>query len=117
MAKQVQVVQRASLKNVPLSVKKLMVILEMVKGDPVELAIQKLRLVNKKGAYYARKLLISAVANVQNNKKMDTKDMKVLRIWATKAPSYKRYRFGAKGRIKPYKKHRANIFVEIGYGA
>ncbi len=111
------IVEKVSLKNAPVSVKKAASVLALVQGDNLLLAIDKLRLVNKKTAKIVYKLLQSAVANIQNNKKMDPSKMKVLRIWATKAPQLRRYRFGARGRVKPYTKYRSNIFAEIGYGA
>lgn len=112
-----EVTQKGRLRNVPLSVKKLAPILDLVRGDEVYIAMQKLQLVPKKGAYYTSKLLKSVIADVENNKKMSAKGMKILEIFATKSTDFKRYRFGAKGSIKPYRKYRANIFIKIGYGS
>ena len=112
-----EVIQTGKLGDVPMSVKKLAPILELIRGEEVNVALQKLQLMPKKGAYYTAKLLKSVIANVQNNKKMSPKGMKILELYATKGVYLKRYRFGAKGRIKPYRKYRANIFIKIGYGA
>ena len=108
-------IQKGVLRNIPISVKKLNVILEIFRGQEVYTALDKLALMPKKGAFYTRKLLKSVIANVENNRKMSAKGMKILKLYATKGQYYKRYRFGAKGRIKPYKKYHANIFIEIGY--
>ncbi len=115
--KSVEVVQKASIKNVPMSVKKLAPILDIIRGEEVYKALDMLKLMPKKGAAITYKLLKSAVSDVENNKKANAKGLKVVNIYANKATYYKRYRFGAKGRIKPYKKYRANIFIEIGYGS
>lgn len=112
-----EVFQTGRLANVPISVKKLTPILELIRGDEVYVALQKLQLMPKKGAYYTAKLLKSVIADVENNKKMSAKGMKVLELFATRATYLKRYRFGAKGSIKPYRKYRANIFIKIGYGS
>ena len=110
-------VQTGKLTNVPISVKKLAPILDLIRGDEVNIALQKLQLMPKKGAFYTAKLLKSVIADVENNKKMSAKGMKILELFANKATGFKRYRFGAKGSIKPYYKYRANIFIKIGYGS
>jgi len=112
---QSKVLNKASLKNIPISVKKLATILEIFRGEELSVAIDKANLMHKKGAKYLLKLLKSVSANLENNKKLTTKGLKVLKLYATKGQHYKRYRFGAKGSIKPYKKYHANIFIEVGY--
>ena len=111
------IVERAVSRNIPISSKKVEPVIALIRGDNVDLAMQKLKLINKKAAHYIYKTLQSAVANAANNKRLDPKGMKVLKAWVTKGPKYKRYRAGGRGIAKPYIKHRANIFIEIGYGA
>jgi len=113
------VVERVKLIGAPVSTKKVEPVLDLIRGDQVELALQKLRLVNKKSAHHIYKLLKSAVANVEHNKKMEVKEMMVLKAWATKSKErrFKRFRPIARGRAHPYVKHRSNIFIEIGYGS
>ncbi len=110
-----KVLNKASLKNVPISVKKLIVVLDLFRGENLNIAIDKATLMPKKGAKYLLKLLKSVSANLENNQKINPKEIKILKLYATKGQYYKRYRFGAKGSIKPYKKYHSNIFIEVGY--
>jgi len=109
------IVQKARLSMVPMSVKKLAPILDIIRGKEVYYALDMLRLMPKKAAKYTFKLLKSAISDVEHNKKISAKGMKVLEIYATPGPKIKRYRAGARMRVKPYVKYRANIFIKIGH--
>ncbi len=110
------IVEKVALRNIPISSKKVEPVLELIRGHNLLYALEELKLVNKKAARFIYKLLKSAVANIEHNRRMDPSKMKILRIWVTKGPKLKRYRFAAKGRIRPYQKYRSNIYAEIGYG-
>lgn len=105
--------------NVPLSVNKLQVVANLIRGHKVEYALGLLQNLNKKAAVYWYKVVQSAVSNATTQKGLKIEDLKLASVYATPGPggrNYMRYNFGSKGRIKPYKKYRANLFVEVSNG-
>lgn len=109
---------KASLKDISMSPIKLGVATNVVRGENAHLALQQIGLVDKKGAYYIKKCLKSALAAAEReNAKVE--DLTVKKVWVTKGSSANtwRMRFGAKGRIKPYRRSRSNLFIELSDGS
>ncbi len=113
------IIIKANVKNIPLSVKKIAPVLDLIRGHNAQYALQELKLVNKKAAHYAAKVIKSAIANAENNFKLDPAKLTIYKIWATDGTKRlkKRGHGGAHGRIRIIRNYRANIFVELKYGA
>jgi len=107
----------ASAKNIPISPKKLARTVEVIKGHKATKALDELLLIDKKGAFYAAKVLKSAIANAEKNFKLNVDSLTVSNIWATDGiKSLRRFKFASRSRIAPIKKYRSNLFVELSYG-
>jgi large subunit ribosomal protein L22 len=103
--------------NIPMSQKKLSRVVEVVKGHPALRALDELKLLPQKGAYYAHKVLTSAVANAEHNFKLDINKLMVSKIWASDGvKNLKKYRFASRGRISVIHKYRSNLYIELSYG-
>lgn len=103
--------------NIPMSPKKLARVIEIVKGHNALKALDELKLVNKKGAFYANKVIASAVANAEHNFKLDTAKLVVSKIWATDGiKRLRKIHFASRGRVTFLQKYRSNLFVELTYG-
>ena len=113
------IVVRANIRNVPMSDKKIAPVLDLIRGHKAVYALQELKLINKKASTYIEKLLKSAIANAEHNFKLDPEKLVISKIWATEGSKrYKKYGHGgAKGRVRIIRNYRANIFVELKYGA
>ena len=103
--------------NVPMSAKKLARVLEVVKGHNALRAMDELKLLPQKGAFYAYKVVASGVANAEHNFKLDTSKLVVTKIWATSGMNrLRKIRFASRGRVTFIHKYRANLYVELSYG-
>ncbi|WKZ23813.1 MAG: 50S ribosomal protein L22 [Candidatus Dojkabacteria bacterium] len=103
--------------NVPMSPKKLARVVEVVKGHTASKALDELKLLPKKGAFYAYKVISSAVANAEHNFKLDTAKLIVSKIWVTDGMKrLRKVRFASRGRVSFVRKYRSNLYVELSYG-
>jgi large subunit ribosomal protein L22 len=108
----------ANTKNIPISPKKLARVVEVVKGHKATFALDELKLLDKKGAIFAEKVIKSAMANAEHNFKLDASKMVVSKIWVTDGmKSLRRYRFASRARVTVIRKYRSNLFVELSYGS
>ena len=95
----------ASLKGARLSTQKGRLVANTIRGLPVEKALDRLKFTPKKGARIIQKLLESAIANAENNNKLDIDTLEVKSIMVNQGMRLKRMRPRARGRadriIKP----------------
>ncbi|MCC7304602.1 50S ribosomal protein L22 [bacterium] len=103
--------------NIPMSQKKLSRVVEVVKGHNALRALDELKLLTKKGAFYAYKVVFAAVANAEHNFKLDTSKLVVSKIWASDGmKKLRKVRFASRGRVTFIRKYRSNLYVELSYG-
>lgn len=88
----------ARLKYARLSAQKCRLICDMIRGLPVDRALDTLRFNTKKAAAVVKKVLESAIANAEHNQGSDIDELKVSKIYADQASTYKRMHARAKGR-------------------
>ncbi len=72
----------------------------------------KLELINKKGAYYLRKVLKSAMANAKN-KGYEEGKLFISKAIANCGPVLKRYRAASFGRASMIRKRTSHILIEL----
>ena len=89
---------------------------DTVRGQPVNIALNVLKFMPKKGAELVYKVLWSAIANAQENKGLDVDDLKVARIMIDEAPVLKRFAARAKGRGTRIVKRNSHITVAVSDG-
>jgi large subunit ribosomal protein L22 len=103
----------AKLKGARISAQKARLVADQIRGMSVERADELLNFSTKKGARIVRKLLLSAVANAENNVGADIDELKVLRIFVDEGPTLKRGRARAKGRYTRILKRTSHITVVV----
>lgn len=103
----------AKLRFAHLSAQKGRLVADLVRGMPVERALQTLAFNNKKGAQMIKKVLESAIANAEHNEGADIDELKVARICVDEGPSLKRFQARAKGRGTRIVKRLSHITVTV----
>ena len=106
----------ATLRGVRLSAQKGRLVADQVRGLPVGRARDVLAFSNKKAAQMVKKVLLSAVANAENNLGADVDDLRVATIMVDEGPSLKRFAARAKGRGTRILKRTSHITVVVGTG-
>ena len=105
---------RASLRGARLSAQKGRLVADMIRGKPVDQAINILAYTSKKGAVLIRKLLESAIANAEHNDGADIDTLKVKRVLVERGAFLKRFQARAKGRGNRVLKHTCHIYITVG---
>jgi large subunit ribosomal protein L22 len=107
---------KAILRGVRISAQKVRLVADQVRGLPVDRADNLLKFSEKKAAHLVRKVLLSAVANAENNDGADVDELKVARIFVDEGPVMKRFHARAKGRGARILKRTSHITVVVGNG-
>jgi large subunit ribosomal protein L22 len=105
---------KASLRGARLSAQKGRLVADLIRGKPVDQAINILSFSPKKGAAIMRKLLESAIANAEHNDGADIDVLKVKQIYVERGMFLKRFQARAKGRGNRVLKHTCHIFITVG---
>ncbi len=106
---------KSILKGAHISAQKARLVADLVRGMPVAKASNVLIYTNKKAAHLLRKVLLSAVANAENNLGADVDELKITRIFVDEGPTMKRMRARAKGRGTRILKRTSHITVVVGH--
>jgi large subunit ribosomal protein L22 len=105
---------KAILRSARISAQKARLVADLVRGLPVGKASDVLNYTNKKAALMVRKVLLSAVANAENNLGADVDELVVSRIFVDEGPILKRMHARAKGRGSRISKRTSHITVVVG---
>lgn len=104
----------AILRGVRLSAQKGRLVADLVRGKPVDQALNILTFNPKKGAGIIKKVLESAIANAEHNDGADIDALKVKIIHVEKGAVLKRFMARAKGRGNRILKPTCHIYVTVG---
>lgn len=104
----------ASLRGVRLSAQKGRLVADLVRGKPVDQALNILAFCPKKGATIIKKVLESAIANAEHNDGADIDTLKIRAIHVEKNASLKRFAARAKGRGNRIEKQTCHIYLSVG---
>ena len=104
---------RAKLSYCGVSAQKTRLVIDMVRGKPVNDAVNILKFSPKASATHVQKLLESAIANGEENFGLDRADLYVYSISADEAPTRTWRRFGARGRFKPILRRSSHINIVL----
>jgi large subunit ribosomal protein L22 len=107
---------KAILRTARISPQKVRLVADLVRGMPVGRARDVLAFNTKKGAHLVKKVLLSAVANAENNLGADVDDLKVEQIYVDEGPQLKRMHARAKGRGSRIVRRTSHITVVVGTG-
>jgi large subunit ribosomal protein L22 len=105
---------KAILKGVRLSAQKGRLVADMIRGKPVDQALNILAFSPKKGASIIKRVLESAIANAEHNDAADIDELKVSTIMVEKGMVLKRSSTRAKGRGDRISKQTCHIYVTVG---
>ena len=104
----------AKLFGARVSAQKTRLVADLVRGKPVDQALNILTFSPKKSADIIKKLLLSAIANAEHNDGADVDALKINTIYVDKGASLKRMRPRAKGRGASIEKQTCHIVVKVG---
>jgi len=103
----------AKLKHARISPQKCRLVVDQIRGLPVERALQVLTFSPKKAAAIVKKVLESAIANAEHNEGVDIDELKVNRVFVDEGPTYKRWQARAKGSVNHIFKRTSHITVTV----
>ena len=103
----------AKLKYARMSAQKGRLVADMVRGQPVDQAIDQLRFSTKKAAAILRKVLESAIANAEHNEGADIDELRVASVMVDEGPTHKRMRARARGRGTRIFKRTCHVTVTV----
>ena len=106
----------AKLNGVRLSAQKGRLVADLIRGKPVEQALNILQFAPQKGAVIIRKVLESAIANAEHNDGADIDELKVTHICVERGTFLRRFRAQSKGRGAAIMKPTCNVIVIVGDG-
>jgi large subunit ribosomal protein L22 len=104
----------ATLRHARISPQKCRLVADLVRGLPVEQALQTLTFSNKKASGMVQKVLESAIANAEHNEGADIDELTISAICVNEGPTMKRFRARAKGRGNRILKRTSHITVTVG---
>src|SRR5262249_13790416 len=105
---------KASLRGVRLSAQKGRLVADLIRGKPVDQAINILAFSPKRGAAIIKKVLESAIANAEHNDGADIDVLKVKTIFVERGMFLRRFHARAKGRGNRVLKHTCHIYITVG---
>jgi large subunit ribosomal protein L22 len=95
---------------------KVRLVLDLVRGLPVEQARTVLSFTNRRASDSVAKVLESAVANASHNHALDAGELKVVAAFADEGPTFKRFKARARGRAAQILKRTSHITIVVGDG-
>ena len=101
-------------KNTGIPARKMRLLVDMVKGKPVEEALALLKFTPSPNARIVAKVVKSAASDAESLYQVPPSDLKIMRIYADEALTLKRFKAGARRRVKPILKRSSHITVIVG---
>ena len=104
---------RAVEKHLRLSPRKARLVIDLVRGKPVDEALGILKMTSKGSALEITKAIKSAAANAENNFGLDRDNLYISTIFVDKGPSRRWRKIGARSRIKPIERRSMHLTVGV----
>ena len=105
---------RAEARYLRVSAQKARLVVDLIRGQKADDAINVLRVVNKRIAPAVEKVLQSAISNAKNKSSdVDVDDLYVSSAYVNEGPRMKRIRPAPMGRAYRYQRRMAHIIVEL----
>jgi large subunit ribosomal protein L22 len=97
-----------------MSPQKARLVLDLIRGQQVDRAMQTLQLTRKRAAKEIEKCLRSAIANAtQKTENLDVDNLVVARCWVNEGPRWKRIRSAPFGRAYRYQRRTSHITIYV----
>jgi len=103
----------ASVRDIKGSHTKAHLVMDLIRGKPVERALNELTFCRKRMAGITKKLLLSAIANAENNHSLNVDKLVVAQAYADKAAVLKRWNPRARGRAAGIVKARCHLTLVV----
>lgn len=103
----------ASAQGIKGSPQKAQLVLELIRGKPVEQALNALQFCRKRLAEPTRKVLLSAIANAANNHQLNVDKLVVAHAYADKGIVMRRFSARGRGRSAPILKPRCHVTIVV----
>ena len=100
-------------KGVRIAPRKARLVIDLIRGKSVEEADRILANINKEAARMSRKVLVSAVANAENNMGLKKESLYVKEAIVNEGQTMKRMKFGSRGHVDPIKKRTSHIKIVV----
>ena len=100
-------------KGVRIAPRKARLVIDLIRGKSVIEADKILKNINKESARISRKVLVSAVANAENNMGMKKENLFVKEAIVNEGQTMKRMKFGSRGHVDPIKKRTSHIKIVV----
>jgi len=108
---------KARLKNVPMSARKMRMVVDMIRGQRVDKALNILKFNKREASVWTERLLLSAIANWENKNDMaysaDDYDLFVTKAMVDSASSLKRFRPAPHGRAHRIRKRMNHVTLVV----
>ena len=104
---------KAIAKGVRIPARKARLVIDLIRGKNVAEADKILKNINKEAARLSRKVLVSAVANAENNLGLNKSDLVVKEAVVNEGQTMKRMKFGSRGHVDPIKKRTSHIKIVV----
>lgn len=106
----------ATLRFARIAPRKVRVVAELIRGKPVDEAVNILMFTRRGPAPLLKKLLVSAIANAEDKSKgnLDTDSLLVKEVAVDQGPTLKRWRPRAMGRATRINKRTSHIRIVLG---
>ena len=104
---------RAELKYARISSRKVKIVADLIRGKSANEALAIVKYAPKASSEIIEKLLKSAIANAENNHKMNLNKLYVAEIYANQGPTLKRIRPAAKGSAVRIRKRTSHITIVL----
>ena len=100
-------------KGLRIAPRKARLVIDLIRGKSVEEADRILANINKEAARMSRKVLVSAVANAENNLGLNKENLFVKEAIVNEGQTMKRMKFGSRGHVDPIKKRTSHIKIVV----
>ncbi len=104
---------RATAKTVSIAPQKARLVIDLIRGKQAEEAVAILKNMNKKAANLIEKVLLSAIANAENNLGLKKEDLYVKEALVNEGATLKRIRFGSRTNIDKHYRRTSHIDVVV----
>jgi len=107
----------AKLRSCPMSVRKMRLVVDLIRGKRIDEALNILRYTKKEAAVWLEKLLLSAIANWEYKNEgalsADDFDLYIKEIFADQGTMLKRFRPAPQGRAHRIRKHQNHVTLVV----
>ena len=100
-------------KGVRIAPRKARLVIDLIRGKSVIEADKILKNINKESARISRKVLVSAVANAENNMGLKKETLFVKEAIVNEGQTMKRMKFGSRGHVDPIQKRTSHITIVV----